>query len=345
MSYQVGDVVRLRAAFTDLSGVPADPTAVTVKIRNPAGTVTTPAAVNDATAVGAFYYDLAVTSSGTWTYRFEGTGAVTAADEATIYVERSAFSDDVSLTSSLICEPWATTTDICAPCNELEPELLENMLLVASETLYVLSGRQFRGSGCEATVRPEFPCGVNYGPCGGPFEIVLPHYPVTEVTEVKVRQTHNGDLETLTEDQYRLDNHSTLVRLQDADDIYRGWPRQEIRQNSNGIGRYLEVTYTYGQAPPLLGKQAAAVLACEFALACDPDAATKCRLPKKVQSIVRQGVSMEFIDPEQFLAEDLTGIYETDIFLRVFNPAKLRRRASVWSPDLPAFRTVPFGGS
>lgn len=247
--------------------------------------------------------------------------------------------------SDLICNAWATIDDVCAPCTEVDSGVMEDMLLVASETLYVLSGRQFRGAGCEATVRPEFPCGLDYGPCGGPYEVLLPHYPVTEVTEVKVRQRHNGDLETLTADQYRLDNHSILVRLEDSDGVYRQWPRQEVRQNSNGTAPYFEVTYTYGQSPPLLGITAARDLACEFALACDPAAAGKCRLPKNVQSIVRQGVSQEFIDVTQFLAEDLMGIHSCDVFLKVFNKAKLRRRASVWSPDLPSFRSVPFAGS
>lgn len=345
MSYQVGDSVRLRANFTNLAGVATDPTAVTVRIRSPLGVVTTPAATNDALTVGAFYYDLTVTSAGTWFYRFEGTGAVTAADEDTIQVERSAFSTEGTYQSTLVCTPWATTDDICEPCNELDPEVLESNLLLASEVLYVLSGRQFRGAGCEATVRPQLPCGIDYGPCGGPYEVLLPHYPITEVTEVRVRQTHDGILETLTADQYRLDNHSTLVRLQDSDGFYRSWPRQEIRQNSNGTGLYFEVTYTYGQAPPLLGISAARDLACEFALACDPSSAGKCKLPKNVQSVVRQGVSQEFIDVTQFLAEDLMGVHSCDVFLRSFNKSKLRRRASVWSPDLPSFRSVPFAGS
>lgn len=246
--------------------------------------------------------------------------------------------DTPSVQGALVCNVWATTEDICAPCDDMDTDLLKDMLLVASETLYVLSGRQFRGAGCEATVRPEFPCGVDYGACGGPYEVLLPHYPITEVTEVKVRQTYDGDLETLTADQYRLDNHSILVRLQDSDGVYRAWPRQEIRQNSNGTGLYFEVTYTYGQSPPSLGVLAARDLACEFALACDPSAAGKCRLPRNVQSIVRQGVSQEFIDVTQFLAEDIMGIHSVDVFLRSFNKSKLRRRATVWSPDLPSFR-------
>lgn len=237
---------------------------------------------------------------------------------------------------SLVCNAWATPDD--TSCSGVDADLLSTMLLVASETLYVLSGRQFRGGGCEATVRPSFPCGIDYGGCGGPAEITLPHYPVNEITEVRVRQTYGGDLEVLDPDQYELVNRSTLVRLKDDDGHYRAWPQQDTRQPATGNGRFFEVSYTYGSPPPTLGVQAAADLACELALAVDPDAAAACRLPKNVQSIVRQGVAMEFLDATQLLESDLTGVYSVDLFLRTFNPQKLRRRASVWSPDLPSFR-------
>lgn len=239
--------------------------------------------------------------------------------------------------NSLICSAWAEAADTSCAASVNE-DLLAWMLLVASETLYVLSGRQFRGAGCEATVRPSFPCGVDYGGCGGPMEVTLPHYPVTEVTEVRVRQNYNGDLEILDPDQYELVNHSTLVRLKDADGIYRSWPQQDVRQPSTGNGRFFDVTYTYGSGPPTLGRQAAADLACEFVLAADPTAAAACRLPRNVQSIVRQGISAEFVDTTALLEQDLTGVYTVDLFLKTFNPQKLRRRASVWSPDLPTFR-------
>lgn len=347
MSYPVGSQPRINGDFTNEDGVAADPTTATLETIEPDGTTHAFVGLNDPAVVGRWYYRPLLDSPGTWKFRWVGAGALVATmPDFTIHVESSAFTDDFPApTSTLVCAPWATTAAICEPCNEFDPEVLESNLLLASEVLYVLSGRQFRGAVCEATVRPQLPCGIDYGPCGGPYEVLLPHYPVTEVTEVKVRQTYDGILETLTADQYRLDNHSTLIRLQDSDGFYRSWPRQEIRQNSNGTGLYFEATYTYGQAPPLLGLSAARDLACEFALACDPSAAGKCKLPKNVQSVVRQGVSQEFIDVTQFLAEDLMGIHSVDVFLRSFNKSKLRRRASVWSPDLPSFRSVPFAGS
>lgn len=81
-SYDKGDLVRLTVAFTDLGGTAADPTTVTLSVRDPAGTITTytyagAQVIKEAT--GAFYYDLALSTVGVYTYRWTGTGAVQAA--------------------------------------------------------------------------------------------------------------------------------------------------------------------------------------------------------------------------------------------------------------------------
>lgn len=57
---------------------PADPSAVVLRVRAPDGTVATPTPVHD--SLGVWHYDLTVTASGIWRYRWEGTGA--AADNA-----------------------------------------------------------------------------------------------------------------------------------------------------------------------------------------------------------------------------------------------------------------------
>lgn len=235
---------------------------------------------------------------------------------------------------SAVCTPWAVRDDLCSPCvgPELDPDELDEKLQAASDLLFAMSGRQFNGGGCTDTVRPIFPDSCGHA------EVMLPYYPVTAITSVKVRDRSDEAITTLQATDYRLDNKRVLVRLEGSDGTRKLWPHQDLYQNESGDGRFFEVTYTYGVAPPQLGVNAAATLACEMYLACDSSAADKCRLPNKVQSIVRQGVSMELIDPNQFLTEDFTGIYEVDSFLKAYNPKKLRRSASVWSPDLASFR-------
>jgi hypothetical protein len=234
---------------------------------------------------------------------------------------------------------------------------MDDSLAMASDILFELTGRQFPGS-CQETVRPcarradsgggspggavaGDPYGYAHGGCGcqrsrecgcgGLSAISLGGYPVTQIDEVKV----DGDV--LAEDLYRVDDYRWLVRLPDADGTRPGWPCcQDLALASTEEGTF-EVTFTYGTPPPPAGVRAAAVLGCELALACEPEQASKCRIPRRVQSIVRQGVSMELLIPEfEFLKNGRTGLWEVDLFIFAANPAGLRRPMAVVSPDIPS---------
>lgn len=238
-----------------------------------------------------------------------------------------------------VCEVWATEADLCEPCSNYEFDMstMDTALQVASDILFELSGRRFAGS-CTDVVRPTGSRGCwSHSSAGYALsEITLGAYPVTAITAVKVREDKGGTLETLDSSLYRIDNYRKLVRLDDPNGNNPGWPsHQDMGQDESGDGVFFEVELSYGIAPPPAGVHAAAALACELAQACSPDSIGKCRLPKRAQSIVRQGLTVEFIDAAQFLADDLTGLYEVDLFLRTYNPAGLRRSAAVLSPDLP----------
>lgn len=77
--YDVGDLVTVSAAFTDVNGDPADPAAVSLAFEDPAGTVTTyvfgtdPEVVKD--SVGNYHVDIDADSAGDWHYRWIATGA------------------------------------------------------------------------------------------------------------------------------------------------------------------------------------------------------------------------------------------------------------------------------
>lgn len=90
-TYDVGDRIRCRVSFTDLDQNPADPTTVVAKVKDPTGNTSTytDQVVND--AVGSYYIDVTLDQSGTWWYRFEGTGAVQAAEEQAFNVRDSRF--------------------------------------------------------------------------------------------------------------------------------------------------------------------------------------------------------------------------------------------------------------
>jgi len=84
VTYDVGDVARLSVTFTSLAGVLADPTVVTLTVQAPDNAQTTPAVTHDST--GKYHYDLSITQSGVYLYRYVGTGAVAAVEEGQITV-------------------------------------------------------------------------------------------------------------------------------------------------------------------------------------------------------------------------------------------------------------------
>lgn len=89
-TFDIGDRVRLIGKFTNLAGTATDPTSVTCKVRDPSGKITSYSdAVKD--VVGTWYKEIDIEEAGKWTFRFEGTGAVKAAEEMFFKVERSLF--------------------------------------------------------------------------------------------------------------------------------------------------------------------------------------------------------------------------------------------------------------
>lgn len=75
--YDKGDTIRVTCTFKNSAGVDTDPTAVVARVQDPAGVETTPTVTKSAT--GIYYIDVTPSLSGTYYYRFEGTGALVAA--------------------------------------------------------------------------------------------------------------------------------------------------------------------------------------------------------------------------------------------------------------------------
>lgn len=87
-TYDYGDTARFRATIRNASGVLADASSVVIKVKDPAGNVTTPAVVHDGT--GLYHCDQVVNQEGTWFYRFEATSP-TSTGEDRVFVRNSAF--------------------------------------------------------------------------------------------------------------------------------------------------------------------------------------------------------------------------------------------------------------
>lgn len=77
--YDIGTLVQMAAQFSAPGGSPADPTDVVLYVKPPSGPTqqyTFSGAQVQKNGVGNFFYNLLANISGTWTYKFQGTGAV-----------------------------------------------------------------------------------------------------------------------------------------------------------------------------------------------------------------------------------------------------------------------------
>lgn len=92
----------------------------------------------------------------------------------------------------------------------------------------------------------------------------------------------------------------------------------------------MSVTLTYGRPIPELVRLATAKFACELIKACLD---LPCMFPQRVTSISRQGVTVGFLDPMDFVQQGRTGIYLVDMAIKTYNPKGLLKNASVTSKD------------
>ena len=90
-TYDIGDLIRMRATFTNSAGAVVDPSSVSLQYRalafDPASVTTLIFGVNSIVkaSTGDYYHDYSATSSaGEWRFRWNGTGANAAAAEDSI---------------------------------------------------------------------------------------------------------------------------------------------------------------------------------------------------------------------------------------------------------------------
>lgn len=251
---------------------------------------------------------------------------------------------------------WVPNVGCCDDWSNYSAEVRAAALEYGSYVMWAATGRQF--GLCDMTVRPcgryrgtspEFwgffwsgqggwwvPyvdgygvwrncwCGNRGCTCQPDCQVYLPG-PVYSVSEVLV------DGVALDPSAYRVDDGHWLVRT-DGD----CWPECADLNVDSGAGLF-EVSYTRGQVVPDVVLTAAGTLACEYAKACVGGA---CRLPGRITSIARQGVTVTAVDTDTLLRRGLTGIFEVDQVISAVNPAGLRARPRVYSPDRRSPRTV-----
>lgn len=248
------------------------------------------------------------------------------------------------------CDSWPITW-IC-DISDASPTVTGSAAAAATWILDAMSGRQF--GTCTVTLRPCRRDCVNYpsgytggssmypmpaliggqwfnlicGQCGDDCsctaisEVLLPA-PVSSITQVKV------DGVILAPTAYRIDDNRRLVRLSGT------WPHcNDLNLADTQVGTW-SVTAVYGQPVPAIGLLAAGEVACEILrLRADGD----CKLPARVQQLVRQGVTLSFEDFKDLTPDGLLGLHLADMFIRAVNPHGLARRSRTYSVDTPPHR-------
>lgn len=261
--------------------------------------------------------------------------------------------------------------DLCFPVNwdacpadvlaDITPEVMALSEALAAQTLRMLTG--YRVGGCAVTVRPcNRSCvpgtwltapdigavfaGVSNGFFGfSPYvgqggqwmnacgcagdgcscvkvrEVLLP----TSVGVGRVDSVVVDGVE-LDPSAYRIDNSNRLVRTDGED-----WPVCQDMNKESGEDTFF-VTYLDGNEVDGVGAYVAGTLAAEFAKAC---VNKDCALPANVQSITRQGVTLE-LDPEMFTG-GITGVRTVDSYIRIWNPVNTLP-AAIYSIDAPRGR-------
>lgn len=113
------------------------------------------------------------------------------------------------------------------------------------------------------------------------------------------------------------------------------WP--SLQQFSLPLGQAgtWSIVYMQGTVVPADLNDAAGLYACQIGAGLSGGT---CQLPNRVQSITRSGVDIQYIDPGNYLQDNLTGYDLVDSIITTYNPYGLRQRTRVVSLDMPQFR-------
>lgn len=231
---------------------------------------------------------------------------------------------------------WEDLVVCCDPA-DFQPDVWASAKLIAVEVMWAALGRRY-GHAEFAISPPCRPCSTRFAyyraawpfttfpfprgagwwdltPDRRGFAVNLPS-PVIEVTEVKV------DGAVLPPEAYMVRNSRTLVRCDGE-----RWPRCPDDCDPDAF----VVTGERGRAVPHTALAGAGELACQIAKACTPG--QECRLPARVQTVARQGVTVTVANPKDYLDDGYIGLPLCDLAISQFNRSHGRAPSGVFRAD------------
>lgn len=248
--------------------------------------------------------------------------------------------------STTICEPWCTDADLPCASYELDPAVLEGWIMFASEVLFELSGGIYSGP-CPVVARPcaqrrreltsQWWAGSRggMGACSCNRSVRCGCHGLSEVDlgpDVQSIDAVRVDGQLIDASEWELVENRYLVGWLKPDGTLRTWPCcQRLERPASGAGseETFEVRFTRGLMPPRGGITSAASLTCELIAG---STGGPCRLPKRVTTITRQGVSVAVLDPLTLFSEGRTGLAEVDLWLESLRYGSAHREGVVIVP-------------
>lgn len=228
-----------------------------------------------------------------------------------------------------LCSQWITEDEFLSCCDSIDEntstEDITRAIEIASNSLYMMSGRQFRGN-CTRTVTV---CRENCRNtdvelrCDAENEISIGYWPITDLRSIKfdgVEQLPERDPDTdefVSDPNFQINDYRYIEKLDGKWPIQWGEEDQEV-----------EITFVYGVEPPEMGKEAAKALATQILNAM---CKKSCDLPDRATHITRRGTSITIMD-YKVLAQDFIGLYMVDTFVQTYNPMKARMQSFVLRP-------------
>lgn len=243
------------------------------------------------------------------------------------------------------CGWSATPCESC--CSEalqtLDDAVVEVLSAQAVSILWAATGRQY--GLCETVLRPcRRNCGSYWGGLPTPMRVSGEWLNIgcntcasacgcTTVSEFIAENVE--EVVAVNIDGDELDPFDTVL-VYDRRRIVRSdggsWPAcQNLSAPDDELGTW-SVTVLQGTPIPAGGEVMAGLLLCELAKACVND--DSCRLPRRIQNITRQGVSINFADVFESIGAMRTGLFEVDLWIESARTT-MGSGASVSSVDLP----------
>lgn len=245
-------------------------------------------------------------------------------------------------------EPCGWSAVPCKDCctdalDALDPAVKDVLGKAAVRILWAATGKRF--GLCEKVLRPcrrncgsywgglptptrisgnwvNIPCGTCSGSCGCDF---ISEFTANDIDSIVSVRIDGEELDPF--DVARVYDRRRVLRVDGEQ-----WPTcQNLGSDDDEAGTW-SVTVMQGIPVPDGGEVMAGILLCELAKACAED--DGCRLPRRVQNITRQSVTINFADVFSSLGQLHTGLFEVDLWAEAAR-STMGASATISSVDRP----------